>query len=224
MPLQQIQRNEVLGRIQAHGLNPADFEWYDPGGTNTEDGLSFRPIGGDFRFVFYQQQWRYYLRPGLGVPDESGNAGTWYYEIQAVNRWLQACKAEVDAPDMWEALQRERDALSRPTTPGAGDDEPFTSAEIEEIAGQMAALKEYVREAFELNGEQLREVDAKLDYLVDAARRAPSRIDWWNQMVGALVTLTITATVHPGVVQGLLSMAAHALGHLFGAGPPQLLA
>jgi hypothetical protein len=103
-----------------------------------------------------------------------------------------------------------------------GSNEPFTANELEAIGREMDALKEYVRGAFELPEDQLREIDAKLDYLKEAAARAPGRIDWWNQAVGAIINLALTSVVQPHVVEGLLSMAAHALGHLFGAGPAQL--
>lgn len=223
MPLQKQQRNEVFERIREVGLDPLDFEWAGEVPGLRVDGIRFRPLGYaqfDFRFDD-RADWGFDYKPGPGLPQAAGWAGPWIAELSALSQWLKVCQAEVEAPDLWGALQREREALARP---GAeeGSDKPFTPDELEVIAREMDALKAYAREAFELSNDQLREIDAKLDYLTESAGRAPRRIDWWNQAVGAFITLTVTASVHPGVAEGLLSMTAHSLGHLFGGGPPQL--
>jgi hypothetical protein len=48
------------------------------------------------------------------------------------------------------------------------------------------------------------------------------RIDWWNLFAGAVINLALAAIIPPQVVQGVLSMAAHGLGALYGGFPPAL--
>ena len=68
---------------------------------------------------------------------------------------------------------------------------------------------------------QQRELDARLDYLIAAARRTP-RIDWWNLVAGSLVTLVLTSVLPGQAVQSILTMAARGLWSLFGEAPASL--
>jgi hypothetical protein len=124
----------------------------------------------------------------------------------------------VQAPDLWAELNREQEALTRPTEGGDEANTPFLPDELERLAAQMEALKEYVRQNAELDEAQRREIGARLDYLVSAAVRGTPRIDWWNHFVGALISLALTSVVQPHVVQSILTMAAHGVAALFGGG------
>jgi hypothetical protein len=63
--------------------------------------------GAHFVFFFPGTEWGFEYEPGLGVPRASGWAAHWSVELETLGVWLAACKGEMDAPDLWEALHGE---------------------------------------------------------------------------------------------------------------------
>jgi hypothetical protein len=224
MPLQRQQKAHVFEAIQLAGLDPHDFEWVSnstqfQGGI---EGLRFTRLdGARFDFIYSSNTWFALFQPGDGSPTYSANEGEWQYELMALHRWLDVCKREIEAPDLWAALAQEQEILRHPTAQ-IEQNTPFTADEIQTIKDEFEQLKVFVREALDTTPDEQREINAKLDYLVAAAERSPGRIDWWNQVVGVVLNLAITQVAQPGVVQSLLLMAAHGLAHLFGGAPPSL--
>ena len=51
-------------------------------------------------------------------------------------------KDEAEAPDLWEELQRERELLGAPQSAEVGNT-PLTPGELESVATEIQALKEY---------------------------------------------------------------------------------
>jgi hypothetical protein len=67
-------------------------------------------------------------------------------------------------------------------------------------------------------------LNAKIDYLVDAAGRL-GRKDWYNIFVGAIVGYILTVAVPPESARSIFSIFTtflRAIGHFFGHGLPQL--
>ena len=222
MPLQQFLKNEIFAVIRRAGLDPAEFDWtLRAQRQNSQEVLLHEPSGSYFDFIYENAQWAYVYEPGVDTPHRAGRAGTWPYELLEVNRWLGAVRREVETPDLWAELERERAVLARPSADD-GQNTPFEARELEHISAQIGELKEYVRAAYDLNEAQQRELQARLDYVEGAARGWIGRVDWWNLFVGSLVNLVLTQIVPPGAVQALLVLAAHGLAGLFGGGVPEL--
>jgi hypothetical protein len=130
----------------------------------------------------------------------------------------------LEAPGLWAELEREREVLGRPSEASPAGNTPFTADELETLRRELEALKDYVRTTTELeDGRQRAEVLARLDYLVAKAADGTPRIDWWNQVVGALFNLVITAAVQPHAFQSMIVMLAHGVATLFGGSPPPML-
>jgi len=222
VPLQRTQQNEVLAAVQAADLDPGEFSWL-PGShyQGSQARLVHQPSDFYFNFIFGGNTWQCVFEPGDGVPRSHNSAGSWYQEMQDVARWLYTLRDEVQAPDLWAELDRERNALAQPN---AGDTEntPFSPDELARISEQIAELKEYVRNAYELGHDQQRVLEARLDYVEHVAQDGMGRVDWWNLFAGALVNLVLTQIVPPGVVQALLVLAVQGLAGLFGGGMPEL--
>ena len=157
----------------------------------------------------------------VGSYQAGENDPAWPYEVyswppvmERVGGWLNDVKRDLETPDLWSELRRERDLLG-----GALDETventPFTSEEQAQIEAKLEEMKAYVRQAYELTDEQSRAIEARLDYLVHASRRL-GRIDWRNALVGAFLGAVVQATLPPEPVRDILGLALRGLAQLFG--------
>jgi hypothetical protein len=113
--------------------------------------------------------------------------------------------------------------VARSLEVAAQDDEvskaPFTTAQQTEVTSRIEAIKSEVREKFELTAEQYSGIDQKLDDLVDASTRVGPQ-DWRVMLYGAAFGMIVNDSVPPGVVQSIIGMVVHGLGHILGIGAP----
>jgi len=141
---------------------------------------------------------------------------------QRVEGWAKDVKEDVDTPDLWAELQREREVLT-----GARYDEventPFTSDEQAAIAERLQQTKQYVTRTYSLSDAQILHLEAKLDDIAAAAGRM-GRKDWTLLVCGALLGAFVQGILPPEAVQDILRMTLDGLGYLFGGevGPSQL--
>jgi hypothetical protein len=221
VPLQTTQRNEVLATVRAARLEPANFEWGSAlRYRGSQAVLTHTATSSFYDFIFDGGLWKGAWQPTREAPLASETLGTWINVLRAVSGWLDVLRAEIEAPDLWAELQRERSAVMGPALEEPANT-PFSSDEREIISTQIRALKEYVADAYELTAHQQRELEARLDY-VEAAAGRMGRIDWWNLFAGALINLALAAIVPVHAIQAILVMAAHGLAGLFGNAPPAL--
>jgi hypothetical protein len=230
--LLKTQQNEVFAAIRAAGLNPADFAWADVQTETTKASylaladmrvplLTHEPTQGYFIFDFDAAHDHHYAiyAPGVERPEERINATVWANELGYVRQWLKNLTREWTAPNFWEEFSRQRELVA-----GIGAEvgnTPFTAEEQAEIARQLNEAKQYVRQTHQLTAGQYETIDARLDYLVDAASRT-GRIDWRNAFVGVLLGAAVETVVPPEVIRDVLSLTLRGLGHLFGVDVPGL--
>jgi hypothetical protein len=127
--------------------------------------------------------------------------------------WLQVLKNDLNTPDLWAELQCDAELL------GAGfdtvtDNTPFTAGEKTEIAARLQELAKCARETYSLSQEQMRALDAKMDYLIKAAGRL-GRKDWLTVYIGAILSFILGAALPSESVHGLLLTALRAMGLLY---------
>jgi hypothetical protein len=145
----------------------------------------------------------------------------WTSVIEAVQKWAMTVKRTYVDSDLWEELRRGREFLTI-VQRGDSPNTPFTLSEQAEIADQLQEIKEYVKRVYSFSIEQAAHFDERLDAAEDASKRM-GRKDWLLLFGGALLSMILSGLAPPEVVQGILTMTAHSLGHLFGhASPPQL--
>lgn len=163
-----------------------------------------------------------------GVTDGRGTPGNVRCPAWTdVNFQLGVWAAEVcyvtNTPDLWKELKRAPKVFALVQRDETGNS-AFTKAERTEIANQLDAIKDQVREGFQLTFEQLSVVNERLDDAKRASERL-GRKDWLLMFYGAMVSTAITDAVPPGVVQTVLAMAIHGIAHIFGiGGPPSITA
>jgi hypothetical protein len=215
MTLMRPQKNQVFEAIREAGFDPGDFFWDED-----DVELAHTPSDYYFKFGFAAGTSAVEFTPGENRPIQGAFAPSWQQQLALVPRWLELLRMEWETPDLWAELEREREVLGLAGGPGV-ENTPFTSEELALISDQIRELKQYVQ-AQALDEGQLRELEARLDYVEAAAQRGTGRIDWWNQFVGAILNLVLQGIVQAHLVQAILVLAGHALGGLFGGGQPQL--
>jgi hypothetical protein len=217
--LLRSQRNDVLAAIVEYGLDPHDLEWgqrISPRSGNPSPVLQHTPTGSYFAFEFHGGgHWCEYA-PADDRPTGVENAGTWPHVMSAVIRWLSYVKREYEAPDMWGELRRGRDMIEAPT---AVENTPFTRTEKETVAAYLREIKELIVRNHDLDDERLAALDARLEYLEEAASRL-GRLDWRHLLVGSIISLGLELALKSEVISDALRFGAEMLGPLFGVEAP----
>lgn len=135
--------------------------------------------------------------------------------------WAAAVKDDVDTPDLWAELQREREVLTGARYEGV-ENTPFTADERAEVARQLQEIKEYVTSTYSPTEGQILSLVARLDYVEEAAGRL-GRKDWLLLFYGTMFGLIVDSLLMPEAVRNIIKITFHGLVHLFGGGtPPQL--
>lgn len=109
---------------------------------------------------------------------------SWASVDDRVRGWAGEVKLDVETPDLWEDLQRERELLNGNRFE-ALENTLFDPSEQAEIAQTIREIKEYVRETYSLSPEQMLHVEARFDDAEAAARRI-GRKDWVLLLCGVM--------------------------------------
>jgi hypothetical protein len=208
--LSKLKRNQIFEAIQEAGLDPRDFD--------LEDGdveVRIKRKWSKSCFIIGGSPTRYVGHSIVGDgPDWPFEAYSWQSVIQRISRWLGDVKRDLETPDLWAALQRQAELLGANFDDVTGNT-PFTPGEQKEIAEGLREWAVDARRTYSLSEPQRRVLDAKLDYLVNAAGRL-GRIDWRNAFVGVILGYVLTAALPPDSARDMLFRAIGAIGHFFG--------
>ena len=236
MRLGKLQRNQLFRTVESGGLDPHDFELSERNGglrlTHQPSGAELfvrRPgVLAGFEDVAVMLVRRKPHLPGAFViratlPDSPPRR----YRLpageelnNAVNTWTQELAEELATPDFWSTLgsvPRMADAFAASDT----DNSMFDPGEQQEIEDRISVIKEEAREHLNLSPDQLRHLEAKLDYLVAASKRV-GRLDWRNLVAGTVLTLATEAVLPAETTHRVFSLLLGAVSHLAGHPTPQL--
>jgi hypothetical protein len=131
-----------------------------------------------------------------------------------VVRWLKDIEKDLATPDLFAEIGKPPQISSLAEE---DDNRPFDASEQAEIAKWAAELKNDAGERYGIDDERLRELEEKIDYLVEASGRM-GRKDWVILAVGYIGTTMLDSGIKEQILQGL----AAAIGHLFGHHMPLL--
>ena len=209
--LRKWQRNEILEAIQGVGLAPREF--------NLEDGDAETRIKHKWSESYFIVGGNAGHYVGHYVV---GDASDWPYEVYSwetlmprISRWLEEVKHDLETPDLWAELQREA-ALLGGASNEAKENTPFTTDEQKEIMGRLQELAEHLRRS--LSEPEIQILDAKLDYLIDAAGRL-GRIDWRNAFVGVALSYIVMLALPPESARSIFQTFVtllRAISHFYG--------
>jgi len=130
--------------------------------------------------------------------------------------WVTEWASQASARDIWSELAGIHGIAESNRRKGL-ENNSFTAAERRAISRRIEEIKEQARQAPELTAEQISGMEQKLDDLVEASKRV-GRKDWLTMLYGAAFGMIVNDAVPAHIVQGVITMAIHGLGHLFGLG------
>lgn len=217
--MEKWQRNVIYRAVVAGGLDPREctFDYGDDWTCMTHvPSASYLRLEGDIN--------EYTAKAVVGDSERwPGGLPTFWVGVEGrVRAWAREVKEDVDTPDLWAQLQRQREVLT-----GARyvhvENTPFTSDEQVAIADRLRQTKEYVTSTYSLSEEQVLHLEARLDDIAAAAGRM-GRKDWTLLVCGALLGVFVQGILPQEAVQDILRMTFDGLAYLFGGGggPPQL--
>jgi hypothetical protein len=202
--------NRIVEAIKAVGLDPRQFDLQDDDGT-----ISIKHRWSPSCFIIRPKGMHSAATSVVGDGGEWPiSASSWETIYPRISGWLAEVKLDLETPDLWAELQQETRLFGAISDDVTGNT-PFTSDELNEIAARLQALAEHARHTYNLSAAQVRALDTKIDYLVNAARRL-NRIDWLNACVGALLGYVLSASLPPEAARDMLLGFARAIGHLCG--------
>jgi len=212
--VQKWKKNQIFEAIQGVGLDPRDFEFAD---SDAEVRLkhkwsaSYFIIGGDAG--------HYVGHHVVGdAPDWPYEAYSWEALMTRISTWLKEVKLDLATPDLWAELRGEAELLGG-AFGEANENTPFTREEQKDIERRLREAEAHVKRTYALPEPEMEILNAKIDYLVDAAVRL-GRIDWRNAFIGAILGYILFAALPPESARSLLTTfltllrsVGHFLGH-----------
>jgi hypothetical protein len=212
--LTKTERNALFVVVQDEGFSPRDFDV-------KHGGLAWmlkHRAWGDWISIFKSPGGPASLRMvGDEEPSES-RIGGFQEAPQILRRWLKEIKTNHETPDLWEDLGEGTQIVALMEDQA---NTPFSKEEQDRIAEVLAEVIRQARETYGLPEDQLRLLEAKLDYLVEAAPHS-RRIDWLNTAIGAVAGAFAGGVLTPDVVQKVFCALGAGLGPLFGHPLPGL--
>lgn len=124
---------------------------------------------------------------------------------------------------LYEALQREVGRQDPPIADLLEDEDntPFSETEQDRIAEVLDEVKRQATEAYDLPEQELDALNAKLAYLIEAAKYS-RRKEWLIVAVTVISQPIVNGVLTPTIVHKVLDMIAAGLGPLFGHPMPLL--
>lgn len=217
------QVNTVGQLISAAGLDPREFQWETTYTQVQQLGVGQEPVmvsrllhkPTGFQFVFdldASNLHHNYYAPGRDTPYERNAPALWEGQLTHVELWLGYLKREYEAPDLWGQLQRRVGELP---PPDSSANTPFTDEERGQVEHQLRAALESAARTNELTADQLRALEEKVDYVVEATRRL-GRLDWRHVYISVMAEEIFRLALGSDMFRDLVGVTLRGLGHLFG--------
>jgi len=204
----------VFKAIHAAGLSPEAFYLEE-----SADEVVVRHPSSGATFTFSGAAGKYvssYVAGDVTGPELTKYS--WDGLIERVGLWLSDVKQDIETPDLWADLGRQRELLASASDQTLANT-PFAPNEREEITEQLNEFRADVKAAFALSEQQSEDLDERVDYLIDATKHL-GRKDWLNICIGSMFGYVLTVVLPPDASRHLFEMLAISIGHFFGHGLP----
>jgi hypothetical protein len=218
--LEKWQKNQIFKSVAAGGLDVKEcvLDDNDAGGRVTH-----LPSASYFDF---EGNPGHYTATTVVGEDHPGTVEFFGYVgiDEQVQRWARQVKVDVETPDLWADLEREREMLMGARYEQA-ENKPLSSEEQAELKGLLREVKDYAAKTYSLSAAQVLSLDARFGEVEAAAGRI-GRKDLRLLLLGVMFEVIITDVLPRDSVRNILVLALTALDHLFGGGgsvPPMLL-
>jgi hypothetical protein len=213
------QRNQIFTTLQNRGFAPADFDLQDivigeqeavrlvQKATNYHFQITIRRFSTPPFVATYS--------PGSEFSSEIQSCATWSDVVMNLEFWVSYILRETEAPDLWDGLEGGNQLLQDATDEQPSDNLPFTQAELPKVRECLENIKEYVLKTHELSEAQIKIVDARFEYMEEAATRL-GRKDWINIVISGLLGLATTLTFSGDSTRDLFQFAGQVVRQLLG--------
>jgi len=182
------QKNDLFAFAVQIGLNPDEFTWGKrPSRDNSKllvSEIVHVPTGSHFVFDFETHigGWRLTehkveCSPGASTSPESHQCTVEERPLQFALRWLERVKREIEIPDLWDEIARQKRFLARSTSSEV-EDTSFSQDEIRLIVSRLDQILEEVVATYGVQTEQARVLEERFEYLKQASLRL-GRKDWF---------------------------------------------
>ena len=208
-------KNDILQAVNDAGLDPAEFQWREVraegAGEAVVSSLVHTPTGYQITFdMRYGQNWVIYS-PGQQSPRDDEYCAGWVEVHHNAKQWAGYLKRELDAPDLWAVIERQRQlaesavAVGTPNTRFNEDEQQFISARLDEIKAQLTAMHQLQEDHGRLLSDQF-------EFLKEESKTQP-RKNWMLMVLGTVASFGLSQ-VKPEAVKDLLGKVIDAFAPL----------
>lgn len=215
--LMTSQRNEILELIKQTSLDPFNFRWTEANSQLSEQNLlpltvsklSYDNSPYYFLFDLYENQHYSFYSPGQSKLHEQAQPGIWNGQIVYVKNWLKYLEREVNQPDLWDDLIKQKMLYDQKISPDTAN-EPFSVSQAGQIAKGIENIRKYLIDEFQDDSDSKELINEKLDYLIDASKRQ-GRKDWFHTGIGIFMSITTALAMSPDQTKNMLALFKSAI-------------
>src|SRR4051794_358975 len=114
--LTRAEGNWLVDRVKRRGLDPLDFTWHEVDKLHLHHTeWVHQPTGYSFQFQAFEDRATIHY-PSRWMPPIDGRvtatSSRRSEQLAMADRWLTAVKSEHDTPDLWKAIEGERELLA----------------------------------------------------------------------------------------------------------------
>lgn len=203
--LSRVESNAVFEAALKHGLSPADFK------RTIEDyaeKLLHVPTGAFFLISRSDRSWFCQYWPDIDNSRQD-SASDWRELFFLISKWLIIVEENHSVPDLWAEAAKVRFAENEDPSVADG---PFTNDELQKLAAGLEDIEQFIVTTQQLDSESQRHLRGRFAYLLAAAKRGMSKIDWRNIFVGEMVSLTVAGVLSSGYFQQIMIHAVKVIG------------
>jgi hypothetical protein len=235
--LNKREKNKIYDAIVERKLDPAEFDLEDtdekvvithnsgsefefsPKTVNLAPVLVFGPIDNDDPFTSVEYEVKAIVAEGIN--ETSTEPSIDYVITVNIPHWLREIQLTVGVPDYWEELKRSQESIAVIRREDF-ENTPFSEDEQRQISAQLQEIKNRL-EHFQLPREQMSQVEERLDKIEEASHHL-GRKDWLIMVITTISPVVVSDIMPPGLMRHVFILVINGLIHLFGGGPPQILA
>ncbi len=206
MLILKSQKSEIHNCISNTGLEPSMFEWKEArsrcSGIGRISQLSYIKTDYFFKFDFHANGGHWCaFSPGINSRFSEKYSQKWDNQLMSVRRWLLCLKSKIETVDPWDDIDKYMPGVEI-NLEDEKENSPFSYEQVEHITNTLHKLKDEIKKSYDLDTEQDKLVQEKLDYLIDRSKKV-GRKDWKILFVGIIVALTVDLVLDPEEVKGL---------------------
>lgn len=204
--IMKSQKQEVYQWIADYGLEPSMFFWEDFRSRNDDlsetivSKLKYVDTHYFFIFDFKNDVQHCTFSPGQTVLIQNEFPGTWSGQLRNFDKWLAYLKREIETVDPWDVIDKYMPGMEI-NLEDEKENSPYSYEQVEHIAKALYRFKDEVKKNYDLDKDQDKLVQEKLDYLIDRSKKM-GRIDWKNLFVGTLMGLAGGLALNPEQAKG----------------------